>query len=330
MPRRRFPSWLPQALGYGLSAVCLLWVLRHYDISRFGKEIRSLDWRWVTLGVVADLLTYVAHAWRWNTLLSPVAKLGLWRTTQAIYIGLFANEVLPLRTGEVIRIYLLSHWKHIRLSVVVASAAIERLIDGFWMVVSFVITASLVPGIPRGFKLGVQIMGVGIVVLCVVLLWLARRDYQPGGTSGESKWTAILRHFTVGLRLMGDPRSLLKTTMISLLYLVLQFVTVWALIKAFHFDFSFWIASGLITLIRLAVAVPNAPGNLGVFQAACVAALKLFGATETDAIGFAFVMWFALTLPLLVGGAVATALTGLNLGELRDRAKRSTEEVEST
>jgi len=36
----------------------------------------------------------------------PVVRLRLWRTVQAIYIGLFANEVLPLRVGELIRCYL--------------------------------------------------------------------------------------------------------------------------------------------------------------------------------------------------------------------------------
>lgn len=329
VPRRRIPSWLPQAFGYTLSVVCLLWVLRHYDISRIGQEITSLDWRWVTLGVVADLLTYVAHAWRWNTLLRPVAPLSLWRTTQAIYIGLFANEVLPLRTGELIRCYLLAHWNNLRLSVIFASAAVERLIDGFWMVISFVITASFVPGINRKLVLLVQILAVGILVGVAALLALANRENVPGGPGrGENKWVATMRHITAGLRMMGKPRTLIATALISLLYLVLQFVTVWALMKAYHFDYSFWVACGLITLVRLAVVIPNAPGNLGVFQAACVAALKLFGANPQDAIGFAFVMWVALTLPLLVGGAVATALTGLNIGELRARAQRSTMEVE--
>src|SRR5262245_14269653 len=328
MPRRRFPSWLPQALGYSLSVVCLVWVLHDYPVSKILQALEALDWRWVSLGVVADLATYVAHAWRWNMLLRPVARLSLWRTTQAIYIGLFANEVLPLRTGEVIRIYLLSHWNHLRVSVGFASAGIERLIDGFWMILSFVITASFVPGISRKLVLLVQIFGVLIPLGAIALLWLARRDYRPGGESGENKWTATLRHIAAGLRLMGKPRTLLATAMISLLYLVLQFVTVWALIKAYHFDFSFWVASGLITLVRFAVVIPNAPGNLGVFQAACVAALQLFGAAEQDAKGFAFVMWFALTLPLLIGGAVATALTGLKLGELRDQAKQGASTIQ--
>jgi len=74
---RRVPSWLPQALGYTLSIACLIWVLHDYPIIKIVQEIRGLEWRWVLLGVTADLLTYVAHAWRWNTLLKPVARLRL-------------------------------------------------------------------------------------------------------------------------------------------------------------------------------------------------------------------------------------------------------------
>src|SRR5262245_12010277 len=102
-PRRRVPAWLPQALGYGISAVCLFWALRGYDFDQLSHDFRTLDWKGVALAVVADLVCYVCHGWRWNTLLSPVLKLNFWRTVQAIYIGLFANEVLPFRPGEVIR-----------------------------------------------------------------------------------------------------------------------------------------------------------------------------------------------------------------------------------
>jgi glycosyltransferase 2 family protein len=321
-PRRRFPSWLPQTLGYTLSVVCLIWVLHDFPLSHIGQEIRSLDWRWVSLGVVADLATYVAHAWRWNILLRPVARLRLWRTTQAIYIGLFANEVLPLRTGEVIRVYLLSHWNNLRLSVSFASAGVERIIDGIWMVISFVITASFVRGIPGKMVLFVQCLGALIVIGAGVLLWIVRR--KP-----DSHGPGTLRHIIEGLQLMGNGRTLAGTAIVSLLYLVLQFVTVWALMKAAHFDYTFWVAAGVITLVRLGVVVPNAPGNLGVFQVACVLALRLFDAQEDDAKSFAFIMWFALTLPLLIGGAVATALSGLKLGELRDRAKRSASAVQA-
>ena len=90
--RRKMPRWLPQTLGYCLSAGCLAWVLHGYPIrDDLIPAIRDLDWKWVAVAVLADLSVYVAHGWRWNTLLAPISDLGLWRSVQAIYIGLFAN-----------------------------------------------------------------------------------------------------------------------------------------------------------------------------------------------------------------------------------------------
>jgi phosphatidylinositol alpha-mannosyltransferase len=97
----------------------------------------------------------------------------------------------------------------------------------------------------------------------------------------------------------------------------------YALMKAYGLDLSIWVAGGVLTIVRLATVIPNAPGNLGFFQAACVLALGLFDVEKNDATTFSFVLFVAVTLPLLIGGAIAVALTGLNIGELRDRAHRS-------
>ena len=52
-------------------------------------------------------------------------------------------------------------------------------------------------------------------------------------------------------------------------------------------------------------------------------ALTLFDVEPGDATTFSFIMFVALTLPLLMGGAVAVALTGLNLKEIRHRARQA-------
>ena len=321
------PRWLPQVLGYCLSAGCLVWVLHGYPMGELIPTIRALDWRWVLLAVVTDLSVYVAHALRWNTLLGPVIRLRLWRTVQAVYIGLFANEVLPLRSGELIRGYLLCHWNDLRLSLGFASIAVERLIDGFWMVAAFLVTAAFVRGIPKDLVILVQILGGLLILGAMLLLWIIFHKQEAHAVIAESRWSATLRHVVEGLHLMGNARTLALTALISLLYFALQVVTVWALMKAYGLDLSFWVAGGVITIVRFGTVVPNAPGNLGLFQFACVLALGLFDVERNDAKTFSFIMFFALTLPLLIGGAVATALTGLNLGELRDRARRSVAET---
>jgi len=322
-PRRRIPSWAPQVLGYCLSAACLVWVLHGYPITEeLIPAIRDLDWKWVGIGVAADLSIYVVHAWRWNTLLGPVARLKLWKTVQAIYIGLFANEVLPLRVGELIRIYLLAHWNGLRLSVAIASAALERLFDGFWMLAAFLATASFVSGIPK--EVGIMAQGVAALLLIgiILLAWIVVHKQEAHAAIRESRWASTLRHVIEGLHLMGNLRTLAKTLLISMLYLALHIFSLYALLKAYKTDYSFWVAGAVVAIIRFATVVPNAPGNLGVVNVACIKALELFDFPQNSGKTFSFILFGAWTLPLLLGGAVATALTGVNIGELRQRAKQ--------
>lgn len=321
--RRKIPSWLPQVAGYATSAACLFWVLHGYPMAELKAAIQDLDWKWIGIAVVSDLTVYIVHGWRWNMLLSPVARLGFWRTVQAIYIGLFANEVLPLRVGELIRCYLLTHWNGLRLSLGFASAAVERVIDGFWLLIAFVITATLVKGMPEDLTILVQILGAMLVIGTIVAVWVVSRKRDQHVVDSESRSSATYRHVLEGLQLMGRRRSLILTILISLLYLAIQMFSIYALMKAFKTDFSFWVAAGVLTIIRFATVVPNAPGNLGVINLATVMALKLFDVRTTDAKTFSIILFGSLTLPLLIGGAVATALTGVNIGELRERARRS-------
>ncbi len=328
LSRRKMPSWLPQVLGYTISAACLIWVLHSYPIRDLPSAIRSLDWKWVALGVGADLAVYIVHGWRWNALLNPVVRLRFWRTVQAIYIGLFANEVLPLRVGEIIRCYLLAHWNGLRISLSLASAGLERLIDGFLMLGTFLATAAFVKGIPADLQFLVRVIGVLLFAGAAALFWVVARKQHVHLLVAESRWASTLRHIVEGLHLMGNLRTIGITTLISVIYLVLQVVTYYALMKAFGLDLSFWVAGGVLAIVRFGTVVPNAPGNLGLFQVACVLALKLFDVEQNDAKTFSFVLFFALVLPLLIGGALATALTGSNLGELRDKAQRGVEAVQ--
>jgi uncharacterized protein (TIRG00374 family) len=276
----------------------------------------------VGLAVAADLAVYVVHGWRWATLLVPVARVSFWRTVQAVYIGLFANEVLPLRTGEVIRCYLLAHWNDLRLSLTFASAGVERIIDGIWMLAAFFITANFVRGIPRDLTILVQGLTALLLAGAGILVWIVMHKHHAHAALSESRWSATVRHIVEGLHLMGNPRTLTLTSAISLLYLALQVLSVFALMRAYGLDLSFWVAGGVLTLVRLSTVVPNAPGNLGLINLACVMALGLFEVEVNDAKTFSIILFVSLTLPLLIGGAVATALAGLNIGELRDRARQ--------
>jgi uncharacterized membrane protein YbhN (UPF0104 family) len=165
-------------------------------------------------------------------------------------------------------------------------------------------------------------LGALLLLGAVALAWIVFHKQHVHAAVSESRWAATFRHIVEGLHLMGNPRTIGWTSLLSLLYLALQVASVYALMKAYGLDLSFWVAGGVLSLVRFATVVPNAPGNVGLVQVACVLALGLFDVEKNDAKTFSFLMFAAWTLPLLAGGAIALALAGVNLGDLRDRAKR--------
>jgi glycosyltransferase 2 family protein len=329
--RTKIPKWLMPVLGYTLSAVSLIWVFHGFNLQQTLSDLESLDLRYVSIAVIFDLAVYLSHGWRWNILLRPVARPSFWRSVQAIYIGLYANEVLPLRTGEVIRCYLLAHWNNLPISLALSSAAIERILDGIFLVIAMFITTRLVP-LPGYLVDGTQVLAVGLCVLLALLIFIAVHKQKAHAVVSESRWASGLRHVVEGIHAMGNWRTMLATAGASLVYLGLQIVPVWALMEGYGLDLSIWAAAAVYIILRLGTVIPNAPGNAGLYQFFCVLGLGLFNVPKSTAVGFSLMMFGVLTIPLLIGGFVAVALTGLKLHDIRSRAHtsmRSTVEVGS-
>src|SRR5713226_7327694 len=152
-----------KVFAYLLAAAGLFWVLRLIEWKEFLNDLVFLDWRWVVPAVAFDILSYAVQAVRWNYVLKPLGAPSVLRSTQAIYVGLFTNEILPLRSGELVRAYMASRWTGLRFSVVFSSVAVERLLDASWLVTGFGIAALLVP-LPPWVKNGIQVLGLVVLI----------------------------------------------------------------------------------------------------------------------------------------------------------------------
>ncbi len=315
----RVPAWFLPALGYAISIASLVWVLQDVDARAIWADFRALHWGWVGLAVVSDVSTYVVQGWRWNMLLSPVVRVPIWRSVQAVYVGLFANEVLPLRPGEVIRSYLQARWSSLPFSVAFSSAIIERIIDGLWLVLAFFVTAAFVtlPGVIMDIA---KLVAVVVVLFAVFLGMVMFRKHHAHAVCPKTKWGAHMRVLIEDLHLMGNSKSFYGAALVSLPYLLIQVIPVYGLMRAYGLDLSIWPAMVVLLVLRIGTVIPQAPGNLGAAQALIVLALGLFGVDKTTATGLSLMTWSVITLPLLVTGAIALAFTGLKLGDLKDHA----------
>ena len=310
--------------SYALSAVCLWWVLHDLNWKDFGQNIRDIKWRWVAIAAIADVIVYFWHGWRWSLLLAPVERIPVLRSVRAIYVGLFANEILPLRTGEIIRCYLQARWSSIPFSVTLSSALIERIFDGFWLGLALLLVAWRVPDLPKFIIDAAYVLGVFVIFGAVaVAIAMFYKQQAHAAFSSESKLHRHIRILIEDLHLIGHSRYLYFAILMTLPYLLTQIVPIYAMMLAYDMPETSWgIAAVVMIVLRLGSAIPQAPGNVGAFQYLAVIILsRVFGYDQKFSKEFSLLLWAVVTLPLLIVGFVALAITGSHIGELSRKAK---------
>jgi glycosyltransferase 2 family protein len=307
-------------VAFVLSIASLFYVLHDFEPEKLLGEIRAMHWGWVAAAVIFDILVYFLQGWRWSLLLRPVANVPYARSIRAIYVGLFANEILPLRTGEIIRCYLQGRWSGLPFTVTLSSALIERIFDGLWLCICLFVTTYFVELPELYITLG-KILA-AIVVLGGALLAAAMFAKQRTREAFQNhRWLNKLTVLLEDLHIIGHSPYLYLSAAASLPYLLLQILPIYALAQGYGVDISLGQGFALMVILRLVAVVPQAPGNLGTFQAAAVFGLVLFGIDSSLAKRFSFVVWAVITLPLLIAGFVALAITGLSLTEIREQAE---------
>jgi len=282
-----------------------------------------MNGRWVLLAVLSDICVYMLHGLRWKLLLNPIEKVSFPACVQAIYVGLFANETLPLRAGELIRCFLLSKSSSIPISVTFASALIERIFDGVWLMCCFFVSLRLgrLPGV---LVKGGYILGIMIVILGVLLAYAMYARKQSLDLFLGMTWPRWLNTLIEDLHLIGHSRYLYFSFLVSGLYMLSQMVPIYATVRASNLHIP-WIATAftMMVLLRLSSIVPQAPGNLGSFQWVTARTLIMFGLASALSRRFSLILWAVLTLPLIAIGFIALALEGVSLTHLHREATAS-------
>lgn len=329
---RKIRTWAILIVTNLISLLCLIWVLTGADLPRIWTEIGHMNWWWVLLALVSDVCVYLIHAARWKVLLRPIQRVPYSCTLTAIYTGLFANEVLPLRAGEVIRCFLLSRETKLPLSVSFASALIERIFDGVWLMACFFVCIHFgrLPGVllKGGYILGVMI------VICAAFLgsaMYARR--QSLDRVFGWKWPRWFNTLIEDLQLVGHSRFLYFSFALSGAYMLSQIIPIYFLVHAAHFHVRWTASFTMMVLLRLSSIVPQAPGNIGSFQWVVAHTMIMFGVVSAHAKRFSLILWAVLTLPLIIIGTIAIAFTGVNMSHLQkqasEAAKNRSPEVET-
>ena len=311
-------------LGYTLATACLIWVLHDFHLMQWLRELSRVDWKWVAIGMGFDVLSYGVQALRWKWLLSPFGKVKLTHTIRAVYAGLFANLVFPLRPGELLRSYIVSDAEDIRLGRVLGSVGVERLVDLVIATASLAVVSLLVD-LPQRFRRVADTLGIitlvllGVVVVIIYYLEV-KLSQNPEYYTGRRMPGKLMRAL-LGLHAMGTAPTFYAAVFASLLMPACQVLGLWAMMKAYNLQLPFLAAIVVLLIINLGVSLPNAPANFGSYQLFCVLGLSVFNLETPTAKGFSFFAFLALTIPFIFLGFVGLVRSGLSLKSMREKVK---------
>jgi uncharacterized protein (TIRG00374 family) len=317
-------------LGYLLAAVFLAWVFHGIEFGRLFENVGRISWALVALGLTCDVLSYICSGTRWHLLLKPVGRINALRTTQAIYAGLFLNEILPMRVGELTRAYLVSRWLNEDFLRVVPSMALERLFEATWLALGIGLTAIFVP-LPENLVKAGDILGLVVIAgaAAFVIYTLRQRKRSAAGPEtgiiAGGLWRRLrraLRRLGRGFGEIGLTRNTAASFGVTFLFFAFQATSFWLIMAAYHIHRSFWVGAAVFLIVYFGTSLPNAPANVGAYQFFCVLGLRLFGVDKTLAAGFSIVVFVLLTLPLLVIGFFALGQSGLTIGSLRENLRK--------
>ena len=102
-PQSQKTRWVVLVLINLTSLACLVWALRDLTWPDLRDDIATINYGWVALAGGIELCVYLTQAVRWRLVLRPVVSLKFRQAVRAIYVGLFASEILPFRGGEAVR-----------------------------------------------------------------------------------------------------------------------------------------------------------------------------------------------------------------------------------
>jgi uncharacterized protein (TIRG00374 family) len=322
-------------VGCAVSAAMMYMAFKDLDTAQIQNNISQLS-IWPIIPFLALFFVhYYLRSLRWRCLLpSPQGEaVSLRKLFDSMMVGNLATFLLPFRLGEFIRPLMLTRLSEYSFASSFISVVIERFFDLSAVLISFAIVIPLLPELPSWAT--VAAYSLGMLALCLLLFLvfgclfprLIRSMVEIFVRPLPDKLGAFISRFLgdllTGAAVITTPSRLAAIVGLTALIWLSSFLQFYGLLFMFpHEQHSFLLGVTLCVFVSLAVALPSAPGFVGVFQMGCVAAAALFAYSVSAAQLYSILVHLLTFLIVIAMGFWVLTVHDLNLFELKKAAEK--------
>ncbi len=316
------------ALGLGVSSAFIALFLRNTDFGGVGRAFTEARLEWIGPALAAYFAGVAMRAWRWRYLLLHLKEIAWPRLFPIVAIGFGVNNVLPLRTGELVRAHVLAQRHGLRGATGLSTIFMTRVYDGLMLTIFLAVgvCASAVGawGMPfAGWWLtgAMAFLVFGMIGAFLVFGAAARNSEAvvergrrwlgrlPGMASREAGW---LEPLVAGAGAQANGRQVRGALWTSLVAWGLEALMYWMVGKAFGLELPFAVYLLVAAAANLLITAPSTSGGVGPFEWAAKAVLLAY----LPAYGFAGAEEAATAYAVALHGLVLVPIAIVGLGFL--------------
>jgi uncharacterized protein (TIRG00374 family) len=309
-------------ISIGIAAIAIWWLNNQgFEVLPPWSAIeQTIFWWTIPCYTVLFSLFHLLRAWRWNYLLKPFASVSTGTMLQVAFAGFTAIQMMPLRTGEIARPYLLDRYAGVSKSALFGTIAIERVIDG--LLVSLWLTAALFGATTTraAYIWGAVPLGIFVAALVLLIAFNRRPEFVRkliGQVVGLASTrladfvVGVLERFHIGLAALRGKSSLSAFVVVSIVYWGINAVSFYLLAVGCSLGLPLVGAVAGMGCLAVGILLPAGPGYFGNFQVAVLAALEMYLSPDVAAgqaaavfIFMLYILQTGLTLLFGIGGAI--------------------------
>jgi uncharacterized protein (TIRG00374 family) len=308
-------------IGVVISAGLFAALLWRVDLRELGRELGRTSWGWTLTGAVLAVVGLWVRARRWRYLFPPGSPPpGL---LPAVMIGYMVNNILPLRAGEIVRVYVVARrWGH-GFWTTLATLIVERVLDSLAIILVLATLMLLVP-VPPIFQwtAGVLLVLDVAAVAALVVVAAAPRRAQRRLERRLARWPRLasrvqrgITTFVRGLDGVRTPGHAIPLLLWTIGVWLAPALAAWTMFQAAHLALPLTAGWTVLAFVGLGVSVPSAPGYIGVFHYAAVLALDIFGVPRAAGVGYAILFHATQVIPVTIAGWIFLLREHMSLGE---------------
>lgn len=290
-------SFVSIIFGTCVSVGFLYYSFHDLDWLALFSEIQDVKINAVLLCVSSTVASYMFRGLRWAAIVNRMSLKDWDCFTRAVLLGAFANQVLPLRVGEVVRIYSAKRLLPTSLSLSLMSALLDRLLDVLVLLSSALLVVFLVSEdlLRNSFLIKVSfILIIGVLTMIYIYHHVILRILYKAIDKWLSKW-AVKSKSAVDTLLslivqFRNTKRFFDLALIVMIVLAMDYLCVMSAIYAVGLDLP--IAAPLLLWVILAMgsSIPSAPSNIGVYQAAAVWGLSYYQVSSESSIAVSLIL----------------------------------------